>query len=372
MLRYSLKRLLLAFVTAFIIITLTFILVKALPEPVKISANEDAKWSFYITQVQLGYFNVIEKPVTEHYQPTINIIESMVRDKSEYFFYQRPILDQYFSWLGNVLKGNWGTSTSLELNADAIRLIGRRLPTTMSINIIVVLLSVPLGILLGIYAGLKKNTWIDHTISTLIMIFVSIPGFVVITFLIFFLSYQTGGWLPPSWPSSEAPLGTRILGYIIPVLALSFGSICGYGRGVRAELCEVMSSEYLLLARTKGLTKNQAIVRHALRNAFVPILPSVLAEFIGILGGSIVLERLYGIPGVGNIYFEALNNTPRDYNVLMVDMVIFTIIGLLAGILFDLSYGFIDPRIRMGAKKQLCQKIKISNSQKKPLLLMKK
>ncbi len=351
MLRYSLKRLLLAFVTAFIILTLTFIMVKALPISLKVSTSAGDRWGFYMTQVDLGYFSVITKPETEHYQPTMKIIESIVIDKTEYFFYPRPILEQYFSWLGNIFtKWDWGTSTSLEMGASAIRLIGRRLPTTMSINIIVVLLSVPLGIALGVYAGLKKNTWIDHTISTLIMIFVSIPGFVVITFLIFFLSYQTG-WLPPSWPSADAPTGTRVLGYIIPVLSLSFGSICGYGRGVRAELCEVMSSEYLLLARTKGLTKNQAIVRHALRNAFVPILPSVLAEFIGILGGSIILERLYGIPGVGNIYLEALNNTPRDYNVLMVDMAIFTIIGLLAGILFDLSYGFIDPRIRMGAKK---------------------
>ena len=319
MLRYSLKRLLLAFVTAFIILTLTFIMVKALPISLKISSSASDRWAFYMKQVDLGYFNVIVKPDTEHYKPTMNIIESIVRDKQEYFFYPKPILEQYFSWLGNIFtKWDWGTSTSLEINTSAIRLIGRRLPVSMSINIIVVLVSVPLGILLGIYAGLKKNTWIDHTISTLIMIFVSIPGFVVITFLIFFLSYQTG-WLPPSWPSVTAPPATRALGYIIPVLSLSFGSICGYGRG--------------------------------LRNAFVPILPSVLAEFIGILGGSVILERLYGIPGAGSIYLEALSNTPRDYNVLMVDMAVFTIIGLLAGILFDLSYGFIDPRIRMGAKK---------------------
>ena len=351
MLKYSLKRVVLAFVTAFIILTITFLLVKSLPIPIQVSSSINAKWSFYMTQVDKGYFTVIEKPAAEHFVPTQKILDSMVIEKTEYFFFNRPILEQYFSWLRNIVtRWDWGQSTSLELGADAIRLIGRRLPTTISINILVVIFSVPLGIALGIYAGLKKNTWIDHTISTLIMIFVSIPGFVVITFLIYYLSYKTG-WLPPSWPSSTADAQTKALGYIIPVLALSFGSICGYGRGVRAELCEVMSSEYLLLARTKGLTKNQAIVRHALRNAFVPILPSILSEFIGILSGAIILERLYGIPGVGNIYMEALNNTPRDYNVLMVDMAIFTIIGLLAGILFDLSYGFIDPRIRMGAKK---------------------
>ena len=349
--KYSLKRILLAFVTALIILTFTFFMIKALPISAKISPDEGVRWGFYMEQVELGYYNVLEKPASEHFVPTFEVIDDIVIDRTEYFFYQRPIIEQYFSWLGNIVtKWDWGRSTALEINASAIRLIGRRLPVTISINIIVVLLSVPLGIALGIYAGLKKNTWIDHTISTLIMVFVSIPSFVIITFLIYFFAYNTG-WLPASWPSVDQSADMRVLGYIIPVLALSFGSICGYGRGVRAELCEVMSSEYLLLARTKGLTKNQAIVRHALRNAFVPILPSILAEFIGILGGSVILERLYGIPGVGTLYLEALNGTPRDYNVLMVDMAIFTIIGLLAGILFDLSYGFIDPRIRMGAKK---------------------
>ena len=141
----------------------------------------------------------------------------------------------------------------------------------------------------------------------------------------------------------------KVLGYIIPVFVLSFGSICGYCRSVRAELCEVMESEYLLLARTKGLTKKQAIIRHALRNAMVPIVPSILAEFIGILGGSMILEQLYGIPGIGKLFVTALNS--KDYNVLFVDMALFTTIGLVFGVFLDLSYGFIDPRIRMGAKK---------------------
>ncbi|MDD2209477.1 MAG: ABC transporter permease, partial [Bacilli bacterium] len=236
----------------------------------------------------------------------------------------------------------------IKLNASAMSIILQRLPVSMYLNIISVIISVPLGILLGIWAGLKKNTWIDHTISTLVMIFISIPSFVVITFLIWIFSYQLG-WLPTQWPSAIMPNDIKVLGYIIPVVSLSFGSVCGYTRFVRAELCEVMSSEYLLLARTKGLTKNQAIVRHALRNAFVPILPSILAEFIGILGGSMILESIYGIPGIGFLYITALNM--KDYSVLMVDMAVFTMISLMAGIVLDLSYGFIDPRIRMGAKK---------------------
>jgi oligopeptide transport system permease protein len=180
------------------------------------------------------------------------------------------------------------------------------------------------------------------------MVFISIPSFVLITFLMLFFCYNIK-LLPTQWPAESATQGIRALGYILPVFCLSFGSICGYSRFTRAELCEVMSSEYLLLARTKGLTKRQAILRHALRNAMVPIVPSILAEFIGILGGSMILENLYGIPGIGSLFVTALN--AKDYNVLLVDMAIFTTITLLAGVVLDISYGFIDPRIRMGAKK---------------------
>ena len=155
--------------------------------------------------------------------------------------------------------------------------------------------------------------------------------------------------LPTQWPSDSAPTNLKVLGYIIPVFCLSFGSICGYCRFVRAELCEVMASDYLLLARTKGLTKRQAILRHALRNAMVPIVPSILAEVIGLLSGSMILESLYGIPGIGKLFIQAIR--AKDYNVLFVDMAIFTTLGLVAGVFLDISYGFIDPRIRMGAKK---------------------
>ena len=346
MLKYSIKRVLLAFITAFIILTLTFFLIKSLPPTGVISPTESVRYAYYIEQVELGY--VVDK--SELHPELGNLLESFKElDGTTHYFYIKPIFEQYTTWLKNIFtKWDWGRSTVIEPRASAIQIIFRRLPVSFSVNIIAVFLSVPLGILFGIIAGLKKNTWIDHTISTLVMIFISIPSFVVIIFLVYFLAFK--GNLPTMWPTKDADASTRALAYIIPVMALSFGSICGYTRFVRAELCEVMSSEYLLLARTKGLTKNQAITRHALRNAFVPILPSILAEFIGVFSGSMILESIYDIPGIGNIYIRALNQSAPDYNVLLVDMAVFTIVGLLAGIVLDLSYGFIDPRIRMGEK----------------------
>lgn len=345
MVKYSIKRILLALVTAFIILSITFFLVKSLGiKDTSIGGKPQAVFAFWEKQVDLGYvlrFNTPQSGLGDY-------LKKITLDGVDYYYYERPLIEQYGSWIGNIItKWDWGVSISIEPNQDAAKIIAERIPTTLIINIISVVVAVPIGVALGIFAGLKKNTWIDHTISTLVMIFTSIPSFVVISLLMYFLCYQNK-LLPSQWPLPADPTSQKVLAYIIPVVSLSFGSICGYTRGVRAELCEVMSSEYLLLARTKGLTKTQAITRHALRNAFVPILPSILAEFIGVFSGSIILEKLYGIPGIGDLYIRAINEA--DYAVLMVDMAIFVTVGLLANIVLDLSYGFIDPRIRMGEK----------------------
>ena len=359
MLKYSIKRIILALITAFIILTLTFFLVKSLPVHGVVSPDEGVRIAFYEKQVGFGYMvdkgAEIAKLMTQYpsdwQDRYLEFFGKEIAVIGNHYYYSTPIHEQYFNWLKNIVtQWDWGTSTVIKPDSSAINIIGELLPVTISVNIISVVLSVPLGIGLGILAGLKKNTWIDHTISTLVMIFISIPSFVVITFMVYLFAYQAGA-LPPIWPTSDQSTSTKVLAYFIPVLSLSFGSVCGYTRFVRAELCEVMSSEYLLLARTKGLTKTQAITRHALRNAFVPILPSILAEFIGIFSGSMILESIYGIPGIGDLYIKALDRDYPDYNVLLVDMAVFTTVGLLAGIFLDLSYGFIDPRIRMGEKK---------------------
>ena len=132
------------------------------------------------------------------------------------------------------------------------------------------------------------------------------------------------------------------------VFSLSFGSIAGYTRFTRAELTEVLTNDYMLLARTKGLTKAQATSRHALRNAMVPIFPSIVGEFVAVLSGSLIIEKIFAIPGVGGMYLAAIN--AKDYDSFMFLSGFYILIGLFASIVIDLSYGVIDPRIRMGAK----------------------
>lgn len=344
MTKYVIKRIILALCTAFIILSLTFILIKLLPFEKPIGQVSQI-FSYYEKQVQLGYFKKYSTIQPQYGEAVYTYTSGKITN----YYYQVPVMQQYFSWLKNIVtKWDWGVSNVISVNVSATVLIAERLGVSIGINVLSVIFSVPIGILLGIWAALKKNKTTDHVISTLVMVFISVPSFVLITFLMLIFCYNSK-ILPTQWPASTDTTSTKILGYILPVFCLSFGSICGYCRFTRAELCEVMSSEYLLLARTKGLTKRQAILRHALRNAMVPIVPSILAEFIGILGGSMILENLYGIPGIGRLFVTALN--AKDYNVLFVDMAIFTTISLLAGVVLDISYGFIDPRIRMGAKK---------------------
>ena len=344
--KYVLKRLGLAMITTVIIISVSFFLIHLLPYQ-KPLGNYEARYSYYQKEIHLGYLYELptEDPSAGKWVDKVELKMLGTR-----YIYQTPTGKQYLIWIKNIFtEWNWGVSTYINPGNSAGAIILSKLPTTIKINIWSVVFSVPLGILLGIWAALKKNKPTDHIISTSIMIFISIPSFVLITIMMLLLCYKTG-WLPTQWPSTiTATAAERVKGYIVPVICLSFGSICGYARFTRAELCEVMSSDYLLLARTKGLTKNQAIVRHALRNAMVPILPSILAEVIGLLGGSMILEQLYGVPGTGKLYVQAINT--QDYNVLFVDMALYTVIGLVSGVFLDISYGFIDPRIRMGAKK---------------------
>ena len=347
--KYVLKRVILVFLTAIIILSLTFILIKALP-PASPAGFADQVQAFYLKQVEYGY--MLDK--TELTESLGNCLYNWKDTAGVYhYIYNRPIMDQYFSWVVNIVtKWDWGTSTNVSVGQSAMLLIVERLPVTIKLNLVSVCVYLPIGFGLGIWAALKKNTVTDGIISTSIMVFTSIPSFITITFLLILFAYGLH-WFPSDWPSKQAATSEKILAYFIPVFSLSIGPICGYARSVRAELCDIMASDFLLLARTKGLSKSQTVIRHALKNSMVPLFPSLLLEIIGCLSGSMVLEQLYGIPGIGTLFIKALGDPGKttDYNLLMVDMAVVTLISLFGGLVADLSYGLIDPRIRMGAKK---------------------
>lgn len=342
--KYTIQRIILLLITTFIILTLTFVLVKMLPDAA-MPTSEIQQYSFCRDQVDLGYYLEFAQVQSGFGKAIMNYTDP---SGIVHIFYRRPIIQQYFAWLKGIFtQWNWGTSSAVNPGNSAMAIILTRLKPTIIVNIFAIIISIPLGFLFGIIAALKKNKWQDNLISTIVMILISVPSFVTISLLLSWLSYQTG-WLPSSWPVAGSSIGAYAKALVIPVMSLCFGTVAGFTRYTRAELTEVISSEFLLLARTKGLTRRQSIVRHALRNSMVPIVPMIIGEFVGILSGSMILEQLYSIPGIGSLFILCINS--RDYNVLLVDMAVYTVIGLVANLVVDLSYGIIDPRIRMGAK----------------------
>ncbi len=320
MTKYVVKRVLFMLLTLFVIMTMCFVLIKLLPLPAVREMGRD-----------------------------INLVLA----KREKMGYNKPIMVQYFLYLKSIItEWDWGVGEQMYDSLAIWDVMMQKLPYTVLVNLYSILVSIPLGLGLGIYAALKKNKWQDGLISTLVMVFISVPSYVY-AFLVQYIFCFKLGWFPLQLASlSQAGSlfsGTMFVSMIPAIMSLSFGVIAGFTRYTRAELSEVLTGDYMLLARTKGLTKAQAISRHAMRNAMVVILPMIIGEFIGILGGSMIIENIFGIPGTGNLYISSIN--VRDYNFFMALTVFYTVIGLASGIVIDISYGFIDPRIRMGSKK---------------------
>ena len=264
--------------------------------------------------------------------------------------YNKPIPEQFFLYLKRITQGDFGIGINMpEYRGKQVwDVFTEKLPPTILINVYSSLMAVPLGIALGIFAALKKNKWQDHLISTMVMVFISVPSFVYASLLLYILCFKLQ-LLPLTMMSGFDYFTWDMFKSMLPaVFAMSFGSIAGYARFTRAELTEVLTGEFMLLARTKGLTKAQATTRHALRNAMVPIFPSIIGEFISVLSGSLIIEKIFAIPCVGKLYLTAIN--APDYDFFMMLSGFYLLIGLAASLVIDLSYGIIDPRIRMGAK----------------------
>ena len=319
MVKYVCKRVLLLLMVFFVIISICFVLIKLLPN----------------------------KPA-EQFGKDMALIEM----RREALGYNKPLIEQYWIFIQkSLIGGDWGISETLYLGQNVWDKFMEKMPATMLVNSYAMLFSVQLGLLFGIYAALRKNKWQDHFISTAVMIFVSVPSYVY-AFLVQYLLCFKLKWFPFQMAAGFDYFSWETFHSLIPaILSLGFGTIAGLTRYTRAELTEVLTSDYLLLARTKGLSRAQTTVRHALRNSMVPIFPMILGEFIGIIGGSLIIEQIFGIPGVGALYIDSITAATPDYNFFMLLSAFYTLVGLVSGILVDLSYGFIDPRIRMGSKK---------------------
>ncbi len=332
MFKYVTKRIFLMLFTFLIIFTMCFVLVKLLPIP-----------SPQVGQEPQVYYKILEGR---------GWITNIKEGSNGVWTYDRvPLAIQYFNYFKRIItSGDFGIVTTYGeyLNMNIWEVFTSHLPPTILINIYSTLIGVPIGLGLGIIAALKKNKWQDQVINIFIILLISVPA-IVRALLILYGPCFKWGWFPLMMDTSNDYFSWSVFKSMLPaVFALCLGSIAGYARYTRAELSEVLTGEFMLLARTKGLTKRQAIFRHALRNSMVVIFPSILSEFVAVLSGSLVIERMFSINGVGGLYLNTINF--QDYDFFMMLSGFYTFVGLAAGIVTDISYGFIDPRIRMGAK----------------------
>ena len=261
----------------------------------------------------------------------------------------QPMYIQYYYFLkGVVTQGNFGTSYKIRPGMEVFTLSISRVPITMLLNGFSLLISIPLGIIAGTVAALRRNKPLDHIISFLIVIFISVPSFVFASMLQYFLTFKVHAF-PTIYNPQAVTFAERMHSLFLPIIALALGPIATIGRYLRGELIENLNSEYLLLARTKGLTRAQSIVRHAFRNSMVPIANIIIPMITGIIGGSLVIERIFAVPGIGGLLIDSIN--AHDHFLTIMNLLFYSITSLVSILLVDISYGIIDPRIRIGGRK---------------------
>ena len=321
MLKYLGKRIGLLFFTFIIAVFLSFVIYKLMPDNHIAPIAGDDTW-YEVNKIREGW--------------------------------DKPIVVQFWYWVRNIFQ-NGSFGFSLNLRRDVGEYYFSKIPASIRINIVPYLLSVPFAIIIGVLAALYKNKWVDNVISVGIMIFISVPFFVVVVLAQYFFYFR---WhIAPDYkvatPSEFETLGLAygLSTYILPVVILTITSIPGFARSVRAELTEQLTQDYMLLARSKGLTKRQATFRHALKNALVPFLPGIFIGVVGVISGGIITETLFRVDGTGPIFLASFRAVPPDYPMLMLITVFSEFITLVSGIVGDISYTLFDPRVRVGSGK---------------------
>ena len=305
MLRYTLRRLLGAIPTLFLVIVLAFLLVHAAPGgpfdgeralPAEIEANIAAAYHL-----------------------------------------DEPLPMQFLRYLGGVVQGDFGPSYSYR-DYTVSELIGRSFPVSVQLGILAMLLAALSGVGLGIVAALNRNSALDKIVMGFAMTGISIPVFVIAPVLVLLLAVKLQ-WLPASWTGSEG--GSRL---VLPVVSLALPQIAYVARLTRASLIEVLSSDFIRTARAQGLGTAAIVRYHALKPAMLPVLSYMGPAAAAVLTGSVVVEEIFGIPGLGQLFVRGSLN--RDYTLVLGVVIFYATLIVMLNLIVDLLYGAIDPRIR--------------------------
>ena len=258
-----------------------------------------------------------------------------------------PIPTQYVRYMKGVLEGDFGISFKLQ-NQEVTDLVLTRIPYTIKPGILALLIGVVIGTISGAIAAMKRNSWADHTITIISVIGVSIPSFVLAAFLQYFICNKLG-WLPVLYQPTNELRGITVWdemkSLILPAISLSVPVIASLMRYMRSELIEVLNTDYILLARAKGLTKSQVIFHHAIRNALIPVITVVSPMVVSIMTGSLVIEQFFGVPGLSQLLLNSV--TMSDQFLTLGIAFFYAFLYVVVILVIDLLYGVIDPRIRL-------------------------
>lgn len=305
MLRFALLRLLTAIPTLLLVIVLAFLMVHAAPG---------------------GPFDA-ERALPPEIEANI----------ARAYHLDEPLPQQFARYLGGVLRGDLGPSYRYR-DYSVSELIGRAIPVSLELGVLAMVLAVLVGVGAGILAALKQNSITDRLTMGFAMTGISIPVFVIAPLLILFFAVQLQ-WLPASWSGTTS--GWR---FLLPVIALALPQIAYIARLTRASLIEVLGSDFIRTARAQGLGTAAIVRYHAMKPAMLPVLSYMGPAIAAILTGSVVVEEIFGIPGVGQFFVRGALN--RDYTLVLGIVIFYAALVILLNFIVDVLYGFLDPRIR--------------------------
>lgn len=266
----------------------------------------------------------------------------------------RPLLTQYIDWLTRLAHFDFGISLSSDAR-PVIDKIMERLPLTVGMNAASLILTLLIALPIGMVSAVRQGTWIDRTLTVLVFLGFAMPGFWLALLLMLYFGIDLGV-LPLSGLTSMnyaqlSPIGKALdvaWHLVLPITVGTVGGIAGTSRFLRSSMLEVLRQDYILTARAKGLPMRKVIVRHALRNALLPVITMLGLSVPGLIGGSVIIETIFALPGLGQLFYGAV--MARDYPLIMGNLVFGAVLTLIGNMLADIGYGLADPRIRSGTR----------------------
>ena len=268
----------------------------------------------------------------------------------------RPLYIQYFDWLSRIVQLDVGNSMSSDAR-PVIEKIAERLPLTIGINVISLLLTLLIAVPIGVLSAWKQGSLFDKGMTVLVFLGFAMPGFWLALLLMLYTGLEHQ-WLPISGLMSLdyeslsfwgklMDLGRHL---VLPIAVITVGSVAGMSRFMRSSMLEVLRQDFILTAKAKGLPARVVIFRHALRNALLPVITLLGLSVPGLIGGSVIIETIFALPGLGQLFYAAV--MARDYPLIMGNLVLGAVLTLAGNMLADIGYGLADPRIRAQGKRQ--------------------